>query len=74
MAKILDILKTEKERKSTGDFNTVHLYKTLERITKNLQTIDLSDAKHAEASINSYLGVLSHSASYNIKQQLNLVA
>ncbi len=48
--------------------------KTLERITKNLQTIDMSDAKHAEASINSYLGVLSHSASYNIKQQLNLVA
>lgn len=28
MAKILEILKTEKERKSTGDFNTVHLYKT----------------------------------------------
>jgi hypothetical protein len=48
--------------------------KTLERIVKNLQTIDMSDAKHAEASINSYLGVLSHSASYNIKQQLNLVA
>ena len=28
MAKIVEILKTENERKSTGDFNTVHLYKT----------------------------------------------
>ena len=28
MAKIAEILKTENERKSTGDFNTVHLYKT----------------------------------------------
>ena len=44
--------------------------KTLARIEKNVKTIDLRDIEHAEASINSYLGVLSHSASYNIRHQL----
>lgn len=34
------------------------------------KTIDLRDIEHAEASINSYLGVLSHSASYNIRHHL----
>ena len=32
--------------------------------------IMLRDIEHAEASINSYLGVLSHSASYNIRHHL----
>ena len=44
--------------------------KTLARIEKNIQMLDLQDARHAEASINSYLGVLSHSASYNIRRHL----
>ena len=44
--------------------------KTLARIEKNVKTIDLRDIGHAEASINSYLGVLSHSASYNIRHHL----
>ena len=45
-------------------------HKTLARIEQNIKTLDLKDAKHAEASINSYLGVLSHSASFNIQRQL----
>ena len=44
--------------------------KTLARIEQNVKTIDLRDIGHAEASINSYLGVLSHSASYNIRHHL----
>ena len=44
--------------------------KTLARIEENVKTIDLRDIGHAEASINSYMGVLSHSASYNIRQHL----
>ena len=44
--------------------------KTLARIEQNVKTIDLRDIGHAEASINSYLGVLSHSSSYNIRRHL----
>lgn len=44
--------------------------KTLARIEQNVKTIDLRDIGHAEANINSYLGVLSHSASYNIRHHL----
>jgi len=44
--------------------------KTLSRIEQNIKTLDLQDAKHAEASVNSYLGVLSHSSSYNIRHHL----
>ena len=44
--------------------------KTLARIEQNVKTMDLRDIEHAEASINSYLGVLSHSASYNIRHHL----
>ena len=44
--------------------------KTLARIEQNIKAIDLRDAQHAEASINSYMGVLSHSASYNIRCHL----
>jgi hypothetical protein len=44
--------------------------KTLNRISQNLKTMDMHDAKHVEASINSYLGVLSHSSSFNIKREL----
>jgi len=44
--------------------------KTLARIEKNIQILDLRDKKHSEASINSYLGVLSHSSSFNIRRHL----
>ena len=44
--------------------------KTLERMTRNITSLDLSDISHAEASINSYMGVLSHTSSYRIRQQL----
>jgi len=44
--------------------------KTLARIEQNVKTIDLRDISHAEASINSYLGVLSHSSSFNIRHHL----
>ena len=44
--------------------------KTLARIEQNVKNIDLRNIEHAEASINSYLGVLSHSASYNIRHHL----
>ena len=111
MAKIVEILKTERKRPTAADFNIVHMYKTgqfytaydwsawiihvrdvsqgveflgafvkpyrdyisnktLNRISQNLKTMDMHDAKHVEASINSYLGVLSHSSSFNIKREL----
>ena len=44
--------------------------KTLERITRNIRAMDLRDVNHVEASVNSYLGVLSHSSSYNVKREL----
>lgn len=44
--------------------------KTLNRIVSNLQTIDLHDQKRVNSTVNSYLGVLSHTASYNIRQEL----
>ena len=44
--------------------------KTLSRIRKNLQELDLQDIRHAHSSVNSYLGVLSHHASYNIRHAL----
>ena len=46
--------------------------KTLGRMTKNLRDLDLRDKEHVRCSVNSYLGVLSHSASYNIRRQLFL--
>jgi hypothetical protein len=44
--------------------------KTMNRIIKNMKTIDLHDAKSVSATVNSYLGVLSHTASYNIRREL----
>ena len=43
---------------------------TLERIRQNMQQIDLTDKNHVIASVNSYLGVLSHSASYNLRREI----
>ena len=44
--------------------------KTLNRITKNLQMMNLSDRDHVIASVNSYMGVLSHTASYNLRREI----
>ena len=44
--------------------------KTLNRITKNLQMMNLRDREHVIASVNSYMGVLSHTASYNLRREI----
>lgn len=44
--------------------------KTLDRIRQNMQQIDLQNGDHVMASVNSYLGVLSHSASFNLRQEI----
>ena len=41
--------------------------KTLGRIRKNLDVLDLRDIDHACNSVNSFLGVLSHTATYNLR-------
>ncbi len=44
--------------------------KTLNRIVSNLQMLNLRDARRACSTVNSYLGVLSHTASYHIRLEL----
>lgn len=44
--------------------------KTLNRIRQNMMQIDLHNGDHVKASVNSYLGVLSHSASYHLRQDI----
>lgn len=44
--------------------------KTLERIRKKLQQLDLSNANQVTTTVNSYLGILSHSASYNLRREI----
>ena len=44
--------------------------KTLARMTKKIQEIDLSNAEKAHRTITSYIGILSHTASYHIQQDL----
>lgn len=46
--------------------------KTLHRMIKNMQDLDMRDKEHLRCSVNSYLGVLSHSCSYNIRRELFL--
>ncbi len=46
--------------------------KTLARIRKNLRALDLRDVEHVSNSVNSYLGVLSHNATYNLRCDLFL--
>ena len=48
--------------------------KTLERIKSKMQQLDLRNTEKANRTINSYLGILSHTASYHIRQDLLLVA
>lgn len=44
--------------------------KTLQRIMSKMQEIDLSNITLANRTINSYLGILSHAASYNLRQEI----
>ena len=44
--------------------------KTLERMTKKIQEIDLRNEDKAVRTIDSYLGILSHTASRCITQDL----
>ena len=46
--------------------------KTLARIRKNLRALDMSDVEHVSNSVNSYLGVLSHNATFNLRCDLFL--
>ncbi len=46
--------------------------KTLARIRKNLCALDMRDSDHVCSSVNSFLGVLSHTDSYNIRKILFL--
>ena len=44
--------------------------KTLNRIIGNLQAIDLHNANRVSSTVNSYLGILGHTASYNLRHDL----
>lgn len=44
--------------------------RTLERITKRLQELDIRDADTLSRTVNSYLGIMSHMASYRVRRQL----
>ena len=43
---------------------------TLERIKSKIQQLDLRNTEKANRTINSYLGILSHYASYHIQRDL----
>ena len=45
---------------------------TFERITLKLQQLDLQDEAKAQRTIDSYLGILSHTASYRMAQSIGL--
>ena len=44
--------------------------KTLERIKGRVQQIDLRNGEEANRTICSYLGILSHTASYNLRREI----
>lgn len=44
--------------------------RTLERIKKKLQQVDLCNRENALMSVNSYLGIMSHTASYNLRRSI----
>jgi hypothetical protein len=44
--------------------------KTLERIKGRVQQIDLRNGEAANRTICSYLGILSHTASYNLRRKI----
>lgn len=46
--------------------------KTVVRMRQTLNELNIHDKVHAAFSVNSYLGVLSHSASYNLRKRIFL--
>ena len=44
--------------------------KTLNRIVSKMQEIDLHDGNRVSSTVNSYLGILGHTASYNLRREL----
>ncbi len=44
--------------------------KTLDRMRKKLQQVDLRNREAALRSVNSYLGIMSHTASYNLRRSM----
>ena len=44
--------------------------KTFARIERNIVNLDLRNEQHVRSTVNSYLGVLSHSASYNLRRDV----
>ena len=46
--------------------------KTFERMTARLQQLDLQDEERARRTIDSYMGILSHTASYRMAQSVGL--
>lgn len=44
--------------------------RTLERMQKKLQQVDLCNREAALRSVNSYLGIMSHTASYNLRRSM----
>lgn len=44
--------------------------KTLSRMKQNMSSLDLRNPENVSFSVNSYLGVLSHTASYNLRRGL----
>lgn len=44
--------------------------RTLERMQKKLQQVDLRNREAALRSVNSYLGLMSHTASYNLRRSM----
>lgn len=45
---------------------------TFERISRNIANLDLRDEAKAQRTIDSYLGILSHTASYRLAQSIGL--
>ena len=43
---------------------------TLERIQQNLKELDFSDPEKVQKTVNSYLGIMSQTASYNLRRKL----
>ncbi len=43
---------------------------TLERIKEKMQQLDLRNTEKANRTINSYMGILSHTASYNLRREM----
>ena len=44
--------------------------KTLERIRMKMQEVDLSNTEMVNRTVNSYLGILSHTASFNLRREV----